>query len=89
MQFLTMFKIIGLYNAWQWPDIETLYDKKYFSKEKFLQEELVLFCEEELEIPQEYLKTVDLYDNKMYVTLCRDKAYIGDDWYVNLSRISA
>jgi len=76
MQFLTMFKIKELDNGWQWPDIETIDDGE-------------CFCEEELEIPQEYLQTVDLYDNEMHVTLCRDRAYVRDDWYVNLSRISA
>jgi len=76
MQFITMFKIKELDNGWQWPDIETVNDGE-------------CFCEEELEIPQEYLKTVTLYKEEMHVTLCRDRTYVRDDWYVNLSRISA
>jgi len=76
MQFLTMFKIRELDNGWQWPDIESVRDCEYF-------------CAEELEIPQEYLKTIKLYDEEMHVILCRDRTYIRDDWYVNLSRVSA
>ena len=76
MQFVTMFKIKELDNGWQWPDIETMNDCE-------------CFCAEELEIPQEYLKTIDLFNEEMHVTLCKDRAYVRDDWYVNLSRISA
>jgi len=76
MQFMTMFKIKELDNGWQWPDIETDNDGE-------------CFCAEELEIPKEYLKTIKVYDEEMHVTLCRDRSYVRDDWYVNLSRISA
>ena len=75
MQFPTMFKIKELDNGWQWPDIETVDDGKYF-------------CHEELEIPKKYIKTIDLYDEEIRITLCRDRSYICDDWYVNLSRVS-
>ncbi|MDF1881711.1 hypothetical protein JHD50_10440 [Sulfurimonas sp. MAG313] len=76
MQFLTNFKIKELDYGWNWPDMTTVNDCEYF-------------CQEELEIPHEFLKTIKLYDEEMHVTLCRNKAYIRDDWYVNLSRISA
>jgi len=76
MQFLTRFKIKELDNGWVWPDIETVEDG-------------ACFCAEELEIPKEYLDVIKLYQNEMHVSLCRDRAYVGEDWYVNLSRISA
>ncbi len=76
MQFITRFRIKELDNGWGWPDIETTSDGE-------------CFCKEELEIPQEYLKEIRLYENEILVTLCRDKSYVRDDWYVNLSRISA
>lgn len=76
MQFVTMFKIKELDNGWQWPDIETLNDCE-------------CFCAEELEIPKEYLKEISLYEEEMHVRLCKDRSYVRDDWYVNLSRISA
>ena len=76
MQFATKFKIKELDNGWEWPDIENVDDGE-------------CFCSEELEIPQEYLKNITLYKDEMHVTLCRDKSYVRDDWYVNLSRISA
>jgi hypothetical protein len=76
MHFITHFTIKELDNGWGWPDIETTLDGE-------------CFCEEELEIPQQYLKEIQLYEDEMQVTLCRDKSYVRDDWYVNLSRISA
>ena len=76
MQFLTRFKIKELDNGWQWPDLETVDDGESF-------------CAQELEIPQEYLKTIALYQEEMHVTLCRDRNYVRDDWYVNLTRVSA
>jgi len=76
MQFLTRFKIKDLDNGWQWPDIETVYDGQSF-------------CIQELEIPHEYLKSISLYQEEMLVTLCRDRNYVRDDWYVNLTRVSA
>lgn len=75
MQLITRFKIKELDNGWQWPDIETIDDGE-------------CFCSEELEIPHEFIKTIDLFDEELHVTLCRDRSYIRDDWYVNLSRIS-
>ena len=85
MQVITKFRIKELFNGWQWNDIEDIYDAEYSSKEKTLR----LFCEEELEIPNQFLKTIELYEKEMHLTLCRDRSYIRDDWYVNLSRISA
>ncbi len=76
MQFLTRFKIKDLEDTWQWPDIKTENDGKNF-------------CAEELEIPYEYLKAINLYHEELHLTLRRDKRYIRDDWYVNLTRISA
>ncbi len=85
MHFVTSFSIKELDNGWAWPDIENIQDGEHFSRESALR----LFCEEELEIPQEYLKSIKLYDEEMQVDLCRDRAYLREDWYVNLSRISA
>jgi len=76
MQFLTKFTITELDNGWGWPDIETILDCEYF-------------CEEELEIPKQFLKDIKLYGENIQIHLSRNKAYIRDDWYVNLSRISA
>lgn len=76
MQFLTKFTITELNNGWEWPDIENTRDCE-------------CFCEEELEIPQQFLKDIKLYDEEMQIHLCRDKSYVREDWYVNLSRISA
>jgi len=76
MQFLIKFKIKELDNGWQWPDMESLSDCESF-------------CQEELEIPQEYLETIKLYKEEMHLVLSRDRAYVRDDWYVNLSRVSA
>ncbi len=75
MQLITMFKIRELDNGWQWPDIET-------------EDDVELFCSEELEIPHEFLERVELREQEIHVTLSRDRSFIRDDWYVNLSRIS-
>jgi hypothetical protein len=85
MQFITEFRIKELENEWGWPEIEMNTQGQYFSQEMTLR----LFCEEELEIPPQYLKEIQLYRDEMHVTLCRDRSYIRDDWYVNLSRVSA
>ncbi|MBE0499172.1 MAG: hypothetical protein IBX43_08040 [Campylobacterales bacterium] len=84
MRFLTKFTITELNNGWEWLDIEGIKDGKYFSEEMALR----LFCEEELEIPQQFLKEITLYEEQMQIQLCRDRSYIREDWYVNLSRIS-
>lgn len=59
--------------------------EEHDSKDMLLRE----FCEEELEIPNKFLKEIKLSDNGLCVILSRDRSYVRDDWYVNLSRISA
>ncbi len=76
MQFYTRFKITELINGWHWNDIESIDDGE-------------CFCSEELEIPEQYLETIEVYEQEMHVTLCKDRSYVRDDWYVNLSRMSA
>lgn len=76
VQFTTKFTIKELDNGWQWPDFKS-------------DDDGVCFCAEELEIPQEYLEKVIVLHNRLQVKLLKDRQYIREDWYVNLSRISA
>ena len=48
-------------------------------------EEYVL---EELEIPQMYIKSLDIKENALDIKLSHGRDYFNDDWYVNLQRVS-
>jgi hypothetical protein len=43
---------------------------------------------EELEIPQEYIKSLDIYEDTLNIKLSQGRTYFNDDWYVNLQRVS-
>jgi hypothetical protein len=63
-------------------DLEIEYD---YSLTANLLEEYVL---EELEIPQEYIKSLDIQEDAINVKLSSGRKYFNDDWYVNLQRVS-
>jgi len=62
--------------------LEIEYD--YFLTPNLL-EEYVL---EELEIPQEYIKSLETYEDQINIKLSQGRHYFNDDWYVNLQRVS-
>ena len=48
-------------------------------------EEYVL---EELEIPKEYVKSLEIDEDMLSIKLTHGRSYFNDDWYVNLQRVS-
>lgn len=46
------------------------------------------FIIEDLEIPQECLKSFDIDDENFKIKLSPGRRYFNDDWYVNLQRVS-
>jgi hypothetical protein len=48
-------------------------------------EEYVL---EELEVPREYIKSLEISDDLLNIKLAHGRNYFNDDWYVNLQRVS-
>lgn len=63
-------------------ELEIEYD---YSLNSNLLEEYVL---EELEIPQEYIKSLETQENQINIKLSHGRQYFNDDWYVNLQRVS-
>lgn len=63
-------------------ELEIAYD---YSLSANLLEEYVL---EELEIPQEYIKSLETYEDQINIKLSQGRGYFNDDWYVNLQRVS-
>lgn len=43
---------------------------------------------EELEIPQEYIKSCDIDEESLHIKLTDGRRYFNDDWYVNLQRVA-
>jgi hypothetical protein len=44
-------------------------------------------CENELEIPSKRIKKIECYKDTFKIYLTQSRAYYGDDWYVNLTRL--
>ena len=42
---------------------------------------------EDLEIPQEYIKSFNVSDEYVNVKLANSREYFSDDWYINLQRV--
>jgi hypothetical protein len=43
---------------------------------------------EELEVPREYVHSLEISDEKLNIKLSQGRGYFNDDWYVNLLRVS-
>lgn len=43
---------------------------------------------EEFEIPQEYIQSLEVSEEKLNIKLSHGRHYFNDDWYVNLQRVS-
>jgi hypothetical protein len=59
-------------------------DYEYLLETNML-EEYVL---EELEVPREYIKSLEISDELLNIKLAQGRNYFNDDWYVNLQRVS-
>jgi hypothetical protein len=71
----TTFVIKDLDNGWVWQDI--------------CDEEIAyLYCNEELEVPGEWIEELRCYHQAIQISLHRDRSYFTDDWFVNLQRLS-
>ena len=68
-----IFLIRSLDSGWDWPDF-------------YSDNDIELYCLEELEIPEEHIDEVQSLNNAFRVVLKREKNYHRDDWYVNLLR---
>ncbi len=68
-----VFVIRSLDNGWDWPDIDN-------------ENDIELYCLEELEVPEELIDNVACFDHAFQLTLKRERSYRRDDWYVNLLR---
>lgn len=44
-------------------------------------------CENVLEIPPSFIKSIECYDEVFKVYLTKSRSYYRDDWYVNLQRL--
>jgi len=44
-------------------------------------------CENTLEIPSGYIKSIECYDDAFKVSLTKSRSYYREDWYVNLQRL--
>jgi hypothetical protein len=71
----TTFVIKDLENGWVWQDIHDE-DMAY------------LYCNEELEVPEEWIEELRCYNKAIQISLHRDRRYFTDDWFVNLQRLS-
>lgn len=43
---------------------------------------------DELEIPKEYIKSLEIDEELLSIKLTQGRSYFNDDWYVNLQRVS-
>lgn len=68
-----VFTIRTLDSGWDWLDI-------------YNDNDIELYCLEELEVPQEHIKKVKCFNKAFQLTLKRACSYHNDDWYVNLLR---
>lgn len=72
----TTFVIKELDNGWYWDDIYATSDAE-------------IYCVEELEVPDEFIEKVEVFNEAFRIQLQRSRSYFRDDWYVNLQRIGA
>ena len=45
------------------------------------------FIIEDLEVPRDYIKSLNIYDNYVNIKLDAKQRYFNEDWYVNLQRM--
>lgn len=43
---------------------------------------------EELEVPENYVESMNIYDVYVNIKLSNSRKYFNEDWYVNLQRVS-
>jgi hypothetical protein len=43
---------------------------------------------EELDVPEEHVKKLELLDDSLYIQLTDKARYFNEDWYVNIQRIA-
>ena len=72
----TTFVIKDLDNGWVWQDIRD-------------EDTAYLYCNEELEVPDNLIEELECYNEMIRISLYRDKRYFAEDWFVNLQRLSA
>lgn len=72
----TTFIINDLENGWMWQDMHS-------------DEDLLLYCSEELEVPDELIEELEHFGNAFRVSLYRDRSYFNEDWFVNLQRVAS
>lgn len=60
-------------------DIDSSYDLELNLVEDYLYEDL--------EVPQECIESLKIYDKFVNIKLSSSKQYFNDDWYVNLQRV--
>lgn len=69
----TTFLIRKLDNGWDWLDI-------------YSEDVAVLYCCEELEVPEDLIEDVECFEGAMKLSLVPDRSYYREDWFVNLQR---
>ena len=42
---------------------------------------------EDLEVPLEYIESLEIHDEHVNIKLSKTRKYFNDDWYVNLQRV--
>jgi hypothetical protein len=63
-------------------NLEFAYD--YTLSQNMLQEYII----EDLEIPKEYIKHININNEYLKIKLSPGRQYFNDDWYVNLQRVA-
>jgi len=63
-------------------NLEFTYD--YTLSQNMLQEYII----EDLEIPKEYIKHININNEYLKIKLSPGRQYFNDDWYVNLQRVA-
>lgn len=43
---------------------------------------------EDLEVPQDYIESLEITNKYVHIKLAQTRVYFNDDWYVNLQRVA-
>lgn len=44
-------------------------------------------CENTLDIPRDYIRKIECYEDRFRLSLIQSRSYYREDWYVNLQRL--
>jgi hypothetical protein len=59
-----------------------------YEKESLIIELVEDYIIEDLDVPSEYIESLNLREHYVDINLNNTKSYLNDDWYVNINRIA-